>query len=229
MSNIKKIKIINNGPYLVTGGIPLEELIIKFDGKGQIYEEGRKFNVPSEYHLCRCGSSKNKPFCDGMHNKINFDGTLTASKEPIANHCKRYHGKNLILEDTEKLCAFARFCHYNGTEVWTLTEEASNKEEESLAIKLACDCPAGRLVMKDKKTNEAIEPALEPSIVLLQDPERNCSGPLWVRGGIPIEAPDGFTYEIRNRVTLCRCGVSDNKPFCDANHVSSGFLDKNNN
>ena len=34
---------------------------------------------------------------------------------------------------------------------------------------------------------------------------------------------DGTTYEVRNRVTLCRCGASQNKPFCDATHASIGF------
>jgi len=30
---------------------------------------------------------------------------------------------------------------------------------------------------------------------------------------------DGFVYEIRNRVTLCHCGYSGNKPFCDGSHM----------
>ena len=38
---------------------------------------------------------------------------------------------------------------------------------------------------------------------------------------------DGSAYEIRNRVALCRCGASGNKPFCDGSHVSSGFNDAN--
>jgi CDGSH-type Zn-finger protein len=49
------------------------------------------------------------------------------------------------------------------------------------------------------------------------------NGPLWVRGGIPIEASDGFEYEVRQRVTLCRCGHSRNKPFCDGSHVKVPF------
>jgi hypothetical protein len=41
------------------------------------------------------------------------------------------------------------------------------------------------------------------------------SGPLWVRGGIPVIAADGQAYEVRIRMTLCRCGKSENKPFCN--------------
>ncbi|MEO5901562.1 MAG: CDGSH iron-sulfur domain-containing protein [Ilumatobacteraceae bacterium] len=51
------------------------------------------------------------------------------------------------------------------------------------------------------------------------------AGPIWVRGGIPISSSDGRAYEVRNRVTLCRCGASTNKPFCDASHAPIGFID----
>ena len=77
---------------------------------------------------------------------------------------------------------------------------------------------SGRLLVWDKDGNP-IEPELEPSIELVEDPSKGVSGPLWVRGGIPIESADGTTYEIRNRITLCRCGKSENKPFCDGIHL----------
>ena len=69
------------------------------------------------------------------------------------------------------------------------------------------------------------EPVLDPAISLLEDPEEGVSGPLYVRGGIPLISADGSTYELRNRYALCRCGASRNKPFCDAMHVSIGFSD----
>jgi CDGSH-type Zn-finger protein len=40
---------------------------------------------------------------------------------------------------------------------------------------------------------------------------------------VPVVAADGSTYEVRNRQTLCRCGESDNKPFCDGSHKQVGF------
>jgi hypothetical protein len=55
----------------------------------------------------------------------------------------------------------------------------------------------------------------ERSIGLIEDPVEDCSGPLWVRGGVTVIATDGFHYEVRNRVTLCRRGASRNKPFCE--------------
>jgi CDGSH-type Zn-finger protein len=69
------------------------------------------------------------------------------------------------------------------------------------------------------------EPALAPQIGLVEDPKARVSGPLWVQGGIPVTGADGTTYPVRNRVTLCRCGKSSNKPFCDGAHIEAGFDD----
>jgi CDGSH-type Zn-finger protein len=55
---------------------------------------------------------------------------------------------------------------------------------------------------------------------LIEDTAKQVSGPIWVRGGIPVLSADGTTYEIRNRLTLCRCGRSANKPFCDGAHAA---------
>jgi hypothetical protein len=75
----------------------------------------------------------------------------------------------------------------------------------------------------DNATGEPIEPAYPPSIGLVEDPVNACLGPIWLRGSVQVVAADGFEYEVRNRMTLCRCGASKNKPFCDGTHVSIGF------
>jgi hypothetical protein len=80
-------------------------------------------------------------------------------------------------------------------------------------------CPSGRLAHAPAAGAEPVEPEFEPSIAIIAD------GPLWVRGGIVVESSDGTTYEVRNRVTLCRCGHSSNKPFCDGTHKVIGFRD----
>lgn len=105
---MSKIRITKNGPYLVTGNIPLGEMIILPAKNGNIYKEGRTFPNQEKYALCRCGKSKNKPFCDGSHHSSNFDGTLTASKELITNYATKYESPNLILEDTESLLCFCK-------------------------------------------------------------------------------------------------------------------------
>ena len=127
-------------------------------------------------------------------------------------------GPNLKLTDVEKLCASGRFCLSAGG-TWELTRRSNDPKAREMAIQQVANCPAGRLVAWDKSTEELIEPEFEPSIGLVQDPQENVEGPLWVRGGIPIEAANGRIYEVRNRVTLCRCGKSNNKPFCDSSHL----------
>lgn len=220
------IKIMKDGPYIVTGNVLLEEKIIIQGEKGATYKEEKTFPQSKQYTLCRCGKSKNMPFCDGTHVCEHFEGTENASKETFLKQAENIVGPELILYDAEDLCAFARFCHEEHGNVWELTMDSDDPQMKKEAIKAACNCPAGRLVVWDRSTNEAIEPSYQPSIVILQDPSRNCSGPLWVRGGIPIQSSDGTQYEIRNRVTLCRCGKSRNKPFCDAMHVTTKFSDR---
>jgi CDGSH-type Zn-finger protein len=91
-------------------------------------------------------------------------------------------------------------------------------EAKRAALEEAANCNSGRLVAFDKETRKPIEPELEPSIAVVEEPRRGHSGPVWVRGGIIIKAADWATYEIRNRVALCRCGISSAKPFCDRTH-----------
>ncbi len=76
------------------------------------------------------------------------------------------------------------------------------------------------MIAIDKDSGKPIEPKLPQSIGLVEDPAKKCSGPLWVRGGIPLIGADGRAYEIRNRMTLCRCGRSENKPFCNGAHAA---------
>jgi CDGSH-type Zn-finger protein len=130
----------------------------------------------------------------------------------------------LRLKDAAALCSAARFCHRGGG-TWELTHHSDDHKARELAIEEACDCPSGRLVEWDKNTGEIIEKEFEKSISLIEDPQNGVSGPIWVKGGVPVESSDGSTYEIRNRVTLCRCGKSQNKPFCDGSHIDEGFND----
>jgi len=223
-NNNRKIKISNAGPYLVTGHIPLSEKIITPKGKGYEWKDGRKFPQSEEYALCRCGKSKNAPFCDSSHVGNGFTGTEIASKDIYMDRAELLEGSMVDLLDDNR-CAFARFCHRGKGNVWELIEDSNNKESKKEAIQGASDCPAGRLVAVEK-SGKTIEPTYEPSIEIIQDPEKGVSAGIFVKGNIPIESSDGEVYEIRNRVALCRCGKSSNKPFCDATHVPSKFSDR---
>ena len=219
-----KITITKDGPYIVTGNVPLYEKIITPVGDGTYeYREGRSLPNSETYALCRCGQSKNHPFCDGSHEEYNFDGTETASKENFMERVElKIEGQDIDLLDDGR-CAFARFCHRKKGDIWSLTK-SSDPNDISDVIEGARECPAGRLVIKDKD-GKTIEEEYEPGIEILQDPERGVSGPIFVKGNITIESSNGYIYEKRNRVALCRCGHSRNKPFCDAMHATFTFKD----
>jgi CDGSH-type Zn-finger protein len=217
-NNRFRIKVSNNGPYIISGGIPLVEQIIGIDAEGYSYEwhEGTTYPSGDLYTLCRCGQSNNKPFCDGTHMKVNFDGTETASWVAYLDQAETIKGPALELTDVWDLCAVARFCERNGG-IWELTEQSDDPEAKRIAVEEAGNCPSGRLVIWDEN-GKAIEPKFVTSLALVQDPQEDMNGPIWILGGIPVESADGSIYEIRNRVTLCRCGKSANKPLCDGSH-----------
>ena len=219
-----KIEITKDGPYIVTGGIALASQTIGVNDEGESVKwvEGKAYPHQESYALCRCGQSRSKPFCDGSHATAGFDGTETADRSPYLKQAEMIKGPVMNLTDVEGLCAFGRFCDPNGR-VWNMVSETDDAEVRANFIRQVGDCPAGRLVAWDNKTGKAVEPHLEPSIGLVEDPQRECSGPIWVRGGIRIVGADGEAYEIRNRVTLCRCGQSQNKPFCDGTHAAIHF------
>lgn len=226
------IKITAAGPYMVFGGPEIRTQTIELNAKGapwsflvgQVDYAGGREGQPVA--LCRCGQSKNAPYCDASHQKAAWDPTLAAlpDDEPLRD-AEQYEGPTLTLTDAEKLCAFARFCDAKGR-TWNQNEQSDDPIERNLAIRTSGNCPSGRLKVWDNETGEPIEPTYPASIGLIEDPAIATSGPIWVRGGIPIVAPDGRTYTVRNRVTLCRCGNSANKPFCDGTHASSHYRDR---
>lgn len=219
MPDVKaKIKVAKDGPYLVSGGVPLVESIICTDPDSQPHgwKEGRRYPAQDSYALCRCGQSATMPFCDGGHVSVGFDGTETAADVPYLEQAMEIGGPGLRLTDAEAYCARAGFCLRQGG-TWKLTRGSADPEARRTAVEEACDCPSGRLVAWEKDSR-AIEPEFEPSIGLVRDAQGGHVGPIWVRGGISVESSDGTTYEVRNRMTLCGCGRSMNKPFCDGGH-----------
>lgn len=221
------IEVLKDGPILVYGKPPLKQQFIVPDDQGGSweYKDGKSYPTANEpTALCRCGKSKNKPYCDGSHVNAAWSPELTADNIPLLDRAKVYDGPALQLTDNEKYCAFARFCDPHG-QVWNLVGHSEDSTARELTIREANYCPAGRLKVMDKKNGEFLEQPHEPSLVLLEDPAMHCSGPLWVKGGIPINDDRGTAYEQRNRVTLCRCGASANKPFCNGAHVSVKFKD----
>lgn len=220
-----KVVVSKDGPYLVSGNVPVSVQIIVPNDEGFSWDwkEGKSFATEPNYKLCRCGHSRDMPFCDDTHKTIDFDGEETAGRGSFMEEAKSYSGPALTLKDSEPLCAHARFC-MAGEKIWNLVK-SDDPESRELAIREAKHCPSGRLVVQDARTQEEVEHILYQSVGLVEDPAKGCSGPLWIRGGIRVESENGVPYEARNRVTLCRCGFSDNKPFCDGTHKRIRFKD----
>ncbi|MDR0357288.1 MAG: CDGSH iron-sulfur domain-containing protein [Clostridiales Family XIII bacterium] len=218
--NSPKIKITEDGPYIVTGDVPLKQAVIEQDEQGNsvAWGEGRAYDTEGKpYALCRCGRSKNKPFCDGTHASIGWKGKETASRAPYAEAARVFEGETADMLDRQELCAVARFCDVINAWQMIMQSSEAHPEREEIATREACDCPSGRLTVR--KNGAEVEKELPQEICPVEDLYYDVKGPLFVKGGVMLESADGSTYEVRNRRTLCRCGESRNLPFCDATHL----------
>jgi CDGSH-type Zn-finger protein len=216
-----RVRISEDGPYEVTGSPPLvrtAQVETEF-GEPIGWEKPTPIDAPAEFDLCRCGQSERKPFCDASHETNGFDGKEVADRGPRADRARVLHGDAVVMTDDRSLCTKAGHCGNRFTDVWEMIRQTSDPGVRSRLEEMVELCPSGRLAHAPTAVAEPVEPDFEPSIAVIED------GPLWVRGGIPVESADGTTYEVRNRVTLCRCGRSNNKPFCDGTHTLVGFRD----
>lgn len=224
-----RITVTRNGPYEVVGNVPLSRWTIVPNEQGESWEwrKDEDLDAGPAYRLCRCGNSSNKPFCDDTHLRMPFDGTETASRAPYIEQAEAWEGPELVLTDALPLCAFSRFCDAKG-QVWNLVEKG-DPESVELTEREAKHCVSGRLVAwrRNAEGAQPLEEEFEPSIAVVEDPGIGVSSALWVRGGIPVVSDDGTLYEVRNRVALCRCGASQNKPFCDGSHAAIEWKDEN--
>lgn len=218
------IKVSHNGPYIVRGGVPVVRQTIVTDEAGEsvAWRAGENLGTRESCTLCRCGASGSKPYCDGSHAVVGFDGTETASHAPYDEAAGLIEGPRVDLMDQVDLCADARFCAAKGR-AWHLVAR-DDEDAAALVVEEATLCPSGRFTAAGHD-GVVHEPALAKEIGLIEDPKAGASGPLWVQGGIPVTSADGEPYPVRNRVTLCRCGKSENKPFCDGTHIKIGFDD----
>jgi CDGSH-type Zn-finger protein len=168
--------------------------------------------------LCRCGGSKNKPFCDGTHAAIGFKGTNTA--DPAKNKRDTYEGKRITIFDNRGICAHAGYCTDELKSVFRMREEpwiAPDGAEVEKIVATIRKCPSGALSYAIGGV-EAEPPQREPTITVTDN------GPYAVTGGVELGAKfgDGASTE---HYTLCRCGASKNKPFCDGSHWAVEFRD----
>jgi CDGSH-type Zn-finger protein len=169
--------------------------------------------------LCRCGGSKNKPFCDGTHGTIGFDDRNSA--DPAKDQRKSYAGKDITILDNRALCAHAGYCTDNLKSVFRQHDEPWIDPDGAQVREIVATiekCPSGAL-------NYAIDgveakPRERAPLVTVTD-----NGPYAITGGIELLGAKFGKGASTEHYTLCRCGESKNKPFCDGSHWEAGFRD----
>ncbi len=204
------IEATPDGPYVVKNPPPLKN------------SKGEAIPTKAVAALCRCGRSDNKPFCDGTHKKVGFSAERIT--DGSANKQDHYQGKKITINDNRGVCAHAARCTDNLKPVFKYGEEPwidPDGAEADAIINTVKQCPSGAL----SYTVDGVEHASfdrEPGIAIAKN------GPYLVAGGVELkDAVAGQTPQTAEHYTLCRCGGSKNKPFCDGTHWN-GFKDDRN-
>jgi CDGSH-type Zn-finger protein len=217
------ISVTTNGPYRVTGGLPITRRrpVLSEHGEPMTWQTASAIEAPDTVALCRCGQSSNKPFCDGTHAVAGFDGTESAPESRYEERQTSYPTTGMVLRDDRAICEHAGFCSNRVTNVWKMVKDGDTEDTVARAQLMAMveRCPSGALTFRLSEEEGDVEPQLRVGVGVVDD------GPLFVTGGVPIQRADGRAMEARNRVTLCRCGGSGNKPLCDGSNKKNGFAD----
>jgi CDGSH-type Zn-finger protein/truncated hemoglobin YjbI len=206
-----------NGPYLTTN---VESMTTRL---------GERMTALPLMALCRCGASAIKPFCDGTHAEIGF----TAEKDPtrVPDRRDTYDGQQVTILDNRGLCQHSGFCSDRLATVFRVNQDpfvAPSGGRMDEIIRAVRDCPSGALsyAIDGQEARQQVEwdGKRGPSI------EVSRGGPYRITGGIPLLDHLG-NPEPRNEgaslehYALCRCGHSQNKPFCSGAHWYVNFQD----
>lgn len=211
------VKVAAGGPYLVSGDVPIKAKtpIMSEHGEPLTWKTSDLAETKPRYALCRCGGSANKPFCDGTHASVEWDDTEAEGAGDYSERAGSLGGENIEIFDDRKTCVHAGFCGNEITNIWKMASKTGDSRVRAQAMAMVENCPSGALTFA--VDGDVIEPSLSAEVAIVAD------GPIWITGGIRIEGSDGEALESRNRVTLCRCGHSANKPLCDGSHKEAGF------
>lgn len=205
------ITVTEHGPYLVEGPVSVCQT------------DGTVLRTSGPCYLCRCGGSKNKPFCDATHGLKGFDGAETADHEPMTARRDDYpRTDGLTVHDDRTRCAHFGQCTDRLPAVFDRSGEPFVHPEAAPAenvVEVVHACPSGALTSSRRRAAGTDEEHAAPTVTPIVD------GPYRVRGEVTVIGADGRPYEVRERQTLCRCGQSRNRPFCDGSHWYAEFRD----
>ncbi len=206
-----------NGPYLVTNVTVLRTPL------------GEERPVPPQLALCRCGASALKPFCDGSHATSGFTGGKDPNRVP--DQRDSYPGQQVTIFDNRGICQHSGLCTDRlpaafRTDAEPFVAPSGGRLDE--LVHAVRDCPSGALGLafdgEEARDLADWHGTRERAIEVTQD------GPYRVTGAIPLTGPDGADVpraagSSREHYALCRCGHSQNKPFCSGMHWYVEFRD----
>jgi glutamate synthase domain-containing protein 2/uncharacterized Fe-S cluster protein YjdI len=205
------IRVSKDGPYVVTGLSEIKE------------STTRSVTVADPaVALCRCGASKTKPFCDGTHGKIAFSGEKSPDRVP--RQLDTYVGQEISIYDDRGICSHAGFCTDGLPKVFRMGVEPwidPDAEVKELIIETIKKCPSGAL-------SYSIDGVRVDTFTDVEALQLDEDGPYHVRGGISLDlgdTPESEQPESKEHCSLCRCGHSQNKPFCSGQHWYEKFVD----
>ena len=211
------IQAAHNGPYLVTNAEHMTDWL------------GRELEVLPQMSLCRCGESAIKPLCDGACAEIGFDDAKDPDRVP--DHRDSYEGLQLTVLDNRGICQHAGLCSDRLANVFRAGKEpfvAPSGGRMDEIIRAVRACPSGALSFgidgHEARGEVDHGHTREPAIEVSKD------GPYRVTGGIPLKDAAGNDEQrahgaSREHYALCRCGHSQNKPFCSGMHWYVEFHD----
>lgn len=203
-----KIKVMENGPYILSGVESVTRLA-----------DGKSYEVSGNVALCRCGGSQNKPFCDGTHAKNGFSGDKGSDRLPDV--LESYAAAGITVHDNRGLCAHAGRCTEGLPAVFRLGQEpfvdAGAADPDAIAATVG-QCPSGALSYSIAGTDYQAQGG---DLVVAFAP----NGPYVIRGGAELEGAELLEGGTTDHFTLCRCGQSSNKPFCNGAHWGVKFDD----
>ena len=203
-----RIRLSRDGPYLVTA-------VDLTNSKGERIETGHGVA------LCRCGASKEKPFCDSSHIRIGFSDEQHPDRTP--DGIVDYRGAAIVVHFNRLQCSASERCaktlplvFRDGEKPWIQPDRA----DADTIIEVVRRCPSGAL-RYTRHGQAGPGEANTPSIRIARN------GPYEVQG-LDLDTENWSEGASRERFTLCRCGGSRNKPFCDGSHRSIKFQDDGN-
>ena len=209
------IQLAPDGPYLVTNVGRMTDWL------------GGSLEPLPQAALCRCGASQLKPWCDGSHSVIGFH----AAKAPdrVADRLDTYQGQHLTVTDNRGICAHSGFCTDRAPTAFRVDTEpfvAPSGARADEIVRATRDCPSGALgyALDGRDPAGVADQDREPAIEISKD------GPYRVTGTIELLDASGNpeprnTGASREHYSLCRCGKSQNKPFCSGMHWYADFHD----